>query len=74
MHENDRAALLAAINEAATNMGKKGVSGAGKVGNLSAANTALLQGSRVNANVARDLVSHATSASRVADMADFMAA
>mmetsp|Transcript_32431 Transcript_32431/g.40177 ORF Transcript_32431/g.40177 Transcript_32431/m.40177 type:complete len:93 (+) Transcript_32431:87-365(+) len=64
--EGDRAALLAAINQAATQLGgKKGVSttGASQHGN------SLMKGSKVNANLARDLVSNAGS--RVADMNDF---
>ena len=67
VHEGDRAALLAAINEAAANMGQKKVGGAAK---SSTASAALMQKSGVNANIARDLVSNA-GASRVGDMADF---
>ena len=69
VHEGDRAALLAAINDAAATMrGSK--QGGGPKSNASAA---LMQNSRVNANVARDLVSNAGS-SRVGEMGDFAAA
>ena len=68
MQEEDRAALLAAINEAAANLGpKKGASTASQA--RQAQGTALMKSSNVNQTVARDLVSNATS--RVADMRDF---
>ena len=64
-----RAALLAAINDAAATMRGSKQGGGPK----STTSAALMQSSRVNANVARDLVSHAGS-SKVGDMADFAAA
>ena len=65
-HEGDRAALLAAINEAASSLAKKSEA---KSAARSAAQRDMIKTANVNATVARDLVSNATS--RVADMRDF---
>ena len=63
---SNRAALLAAINDAANQLGgKKGVS----IASAAKHGSNLMQGSGVNANLARDLTSNAGS--RVADMNDF---
>ena len=68
MNEGDRAALLAAIDEAAGNIGKaKG--GPNSVARQKQA-TELMNKSNVNATVARDLVSNAGN-SRIGDMNDF---
>lgn len=68
MQEGDRSALLAAINDAAANMGgsKKATPSQVKAQNHG---TALMKNSNVNQHIARDLVSNANS--RVADMNDF---
>lgn len=64
-HEGDRQALLAAINEAATNINVKR-----QAGPVSNAGSSLMKKSQVNAHIARDLVSNANS--RVGDMNDFV--
>ena len=61
-HGGDREALLAAINEAASNIKNKG-------GPASTQGQALMKSSQVNARVQRDLISNAGS--RVGDMGDF---
>ena len=68
MQGGDKAALLAAINDAAANMGGPNSKAPSQA---KAANhgSALMKNSNVNQNVARDLVSNANS--RVADMNDF---
>ena len=69
-HEGDRAALLAAINEAASSLAKKSeAKSTAKSAARSAAQRDMIKTANVNATVARDLVSNATS--RVADMRDF---
>lgn len=65
-HQGDKAALLAAINEAAKDLGgKRGVSG----GFALQQSSALMKNSKVNSTVAKDLVSNAGS--KVGDMGDF---
>ena len=64
--QEDKAALLAAINEAATKITHKRGGAADAASN---AGSSLMKKANVNANIARDLVSHAGS--RVGDMADF---
>ena len=66
MQEGDRAALLAAINDAAANIGPS-KKAAAKQANT--ASSAMMKSSNVNMHVARDLVSNANS--RVGDMNDF---
>lgn len=70
MQEVDRAALLAAINDAAANIGsKKAGGGATTASQARAAGSAMMKNANVNQHIARDLVSNANS--RVADMNDF---
>lgn len=73
VHEGDRAALLAAINEAANQLGNNKGAGAKGPGPASVAkqSSVMMKNAHVNQAVARDLVSHANS--RVADMNDFLA-
>ena len=66
MQEGDRAALLAAINDAAANIGPS-KKAAAKQANT--ASSAMMKSANVNMHVARDLVSNANS--RVGDMNDF---
>ena len=69
MQGGDRAALLAAINDAAANIGSKKTGGASTVSQANAAGSAMMKSANVNQYVARDLVSNANS--RVADLNDF---
>ena len=64
--QEDKAALLAAINEAATKITHKRGGAADAASN---AGSSLMKKANVNANVARDLVSNAGAG--VADMKDF---
>ena len=67
VHEGDRQALLAAINEAAANIGPN----AGRGGPSSTTGSTLMKKAGINATVARDLVSNAGAGSRIGDMNDF---
>ena len=70
-HGGDRAALLAAIDEAAGTMGQYKPSGGFKSSaGVTSAGDFMMKNARVNKNVARDLVSNAGS-SRAGDMGDF---
>ena len=69
MQEGDRAALLAAINDAAANIGSSKKGGASAAKQANAASSAMMKNANVNQHVARDLVSNANS--RVGDMNDF---
>ena len=55
MQEGDRAALLAAINEAAANLGPKSGAGSASQARVAKNNNALIKNSNVNQTVARDL-------------------
>ena len=69
MQEGDRAALLAAINDAAANIGSSKKTGPTSTKQANAASSAMMRSANVNQHVARDLVSNANS--RVGDMNDF---
>lgn len=69
MQGGDKAALLAAINDAAANIGSSKKGGGPSAQQTQAAGSAMMKNSNVNQHVARDLVSNANS--RVADMNDF---
>ena len=65
-HEGNRHALLAAIDQAAQKLNK----GTSVVSQADRQSNAMMSESKVNANVARDLVS--TASTQIADMTDFL--
>ena len=67
--QEDRAALLAAINDAAANIGTQKRGGPPSATKAMAASSSMMKNANVNQHIARDLVSNANS--RVADMNDF---
>ena len=68
-HGGDRAALLAAIDEAAASIPLRPTGGFKPAG-VASQGPAMMKSAKVNTHVARDLVSNAGS-SRVGDMGDF---